>query len=83
MKNFLKLIRVENLVMIALMQIIVRYTFLNFAGLIHGFSDLNYALLIIATICIAAVQNHPYYKVQVKHYVGKHCHQVKYSKEVV
>ena len=27
---------------------------LNFAGLIHGFSDLNYALLIIATICIAA-----------------------------
>lgn len=54
MKDFLKLIRIENLVMIALMQIIVRYTFLNFAGLIHGFSDLNYALLIIATICIAA-----------------------------
>lgn len=54
MKNFLKLIRIENLVMIALMQIIVRYTFLNFANLVHGFSNLNYALLIIATLCIAA-----------------------------
>lgn len=54
MKNFLKLIRIENLVMIALMQIIVRYTFLNYANLVHGFSNFNYALLIIATLCIAA-----------------------------
>ncbi|CCG53401.1 Prenyltransferase family protein [Flavobacterium indicum GPTSA100-9 = DSM 17447] len=54
MKNFLKLIRIENLVMIALMQIIVRYTFINNANLFHGFSNLNYTLLIIATLCIAA-----------------------------
>jgi 4-hydroxybenzoate polyprenyltransferase len=54
MKYYLKLIRIENLILIALMQLIVKYTFLNQAGILQALSDLNYFLLIIATISIAA-----------------------------
>lgn len=53
--NFLKLIRIQNLLMIAFMQIVFRYGFLkkitqNYLSL----SDFQFALLVVSTICIAA-----------------------------
>ncbi|WP_371926047.1 geranylgeranylglycerol-phosphate geranylgeranyltransferase [Flavobacterium cerinum] len=55
MMPFLKLIRYQNLVMIALMQLLFHYGFLKQQpGLIPALSDFQYLLLIIATICIAA-----------------------------
>ena len=54
MKYYLKLIRIENLLLIALMQLVIKYTFLNQAGILQALSDWKYFLLIIATITIAA-----------------------------
>lgn len=54
MKYYLKLIRIENLLMIALSQIVIKYTFLNQAEILQALSDLKYFLLIIATLSIAA-----------------------------
>ncbi len=54
MKYYLKLIRIENLLMIALMQLVIKYTFLNQAGILQALSDWKYFLLIIATLSIAA-----------------------------
>ena len=54
MKYYLKLVRIENLLMIALMQIVVKYTFLNQAEILQALSDWKYFLLIIATLSIAA-----------------------------
>lgn len=54
MKDFFKLIRIQNLVMLALMQIIVKFTFLDQAGILLAISNFTYSLLILATICIAA-----------------------------
>lgn len=60
MKNFLKLIRIQNLLMIALMQIIVKYTFLDFVADSNGYplsqalNNWQYALLVFSTVLIAA-----------------------------
>jgi 4-hydroxybenzoate polyprenyltransferase len=54
MKYYLKLIRIENLLLIALMQLVIKYTFLNQADILQALSDLKYFLLIIATLSIAA-----------------------------
>jgi 4-hydroxybenzoate polyprenyltransferase len=54
MKYYFKLIRIENLLMIALMQVVIKYTFLNQAEILQALSDWKYFLLIIATISIAA-----------------------------
>ncbi|CAM4245765.1 geranylgeranylglycerol-phosphate geranylgeranyltransferase [Flavobacterium terrigena] len=54
MKYYLKLIRIENLLMIALSQIVIKYTFLNQAEILQALSDWKYFLLIIATLSIAA-----------------------------
>ena len=53
--KILKLIRIQNLLMIAFMQIIFRYGFLkkiteNYLSL----SDFQFALLVLSTVCIAA-----------------------------
>lgn len=54
MKYYLKLVRIENLLMIALMQLVIKYTFLNQADILQALSDWKYFLLIIATLSIAA-----------------------------
>lgn len=54
MKYYFKLIRIQNLLLIALMQIVIKYTFLNQAGILQALSDWKYFLLIFATMSIAA-----------------------------
>ena len=54
MKKYLQLIRYQNLLMIALMQIIFRYGFLKFQYVFLFLSDFHYFLLILATVLIAA-----------------------------
>ena len=54
MKYYFKLIRIQNLLMIAFMQIIIKYTFLNQAEILQTLSDWKYFLLIFATLSIAA-----------------------------
>ena len=81
MKYYLKLVRIENLLMIAFSQIILKYTFLNKAEILQALSDWKYFLLIIATISIAAAGYiiNDIYDVDVDHinkpdkvYVGTH-----------
>ncbi len=52
--NFLKLIRYQNLLMLALMQLVFRYGFLNKQNVLLALYDWQYVLLILATVCIAA-----------------------------
>lgn len=55
--NYLKLVRYQNLFFIALVQILIRYgLFIPFEVDIT-LSDFNFALLVIATLCIAAAGN--------------------------
>ncbi|WMW78810.1 geranylgeranylglycerol-phosphate geranylgeranyltransferase [Flavobacterium sp. 20NA77.7] len=53
MKNFLKLIRIEQLTFIALVQLILKYTFLDYAT-VQALANWQYALLVVASLCIAA-----------------------------
>lgn len=53
MKNFLKLIRIEQLVFIALVQIIIKYTFLDLV-MVQALANWQYNLLVIATLSITA-----------------------------
>jgi 4-hydroxybenzoate polyprenyltransferase len=50
----LQLIRYQNLLMLAFMQLVFRYLFLTEFYIYLALTDFNYALLIISTICIAA-----------------------------
>lgn len=52
--NYLKLIRYQNLLMLALMQLLFRYGFLNFQSIPLALNDWQYLLLIFATVMIAA-----------------------------
>ncbi len=52
--NFLKLIRFQNLIMLAIMQLIFRYGFLKLQGIPLALNDWQYLLLVLSTICIAA-----------------------------
>ena len=52
--DFLKVIRFKNLLMLALMQLIVRYGFLEFQSVPLALTDWQFALLVLSTICIAA-----------------------------
>ncbi|WP_269243270.1 geranylgeranylglycerol-phosphate geranylgeranyltransferase [Flavobacterium limnophilum] len=52
--NYLKLIRYQNLLMLALMQLIFRYGFLELQDIPLALSHWQYVLLVLATICIAA-----------------------------
>lgn len=54
MMSFLKLIRFQNLLLIALMQVIFRYGFLDLQNIKLALNDWQYALLVISTISIAA-----------------------------
>ena len=52
--KYLKLIRYENLLMLAFMQLVFRYLFLAQSYVDLALTDFNYILLVIATVCIAA-----------------------------
>lgn len=52
--KYLKLIRFQNLLMLALMQFIIRYGFLKTQGILLALSDWQYGLLILSTVLIAA-----------------------------
>ena len=57
MLNILKLIRWQNLLMIALVQCIIKYGLLQPFGVSMSLSTFNFFLLIMSTICIAAAGN--------------------------
>lgn len=52
--QFLKLIRIQNLLMLALMQLIFKYGFLDFQDIPQALDDLHYALLVLTTVSLAA-----------------------------
>ncbi len=52
--NFLKLIRYQNLLMLAFMQLIFRYGFLKLQNTPLALTDFQYVLLVLATVCVAA-----------------------------
>ena len=52
--SFLKLIRYQNLLMLALMQLVFKYGFIDFQGIPQALNHWQYALLVFSTICIAA-----------------------------
>nr|WP_315158083.1 geranylgeranylglycerol-phosphate geranylgeranyltransferase [uncultured Flavobacterium sp.] len=52
--KYLKLIRFQNLMMLALMQLLFRYGFLNFQSIPLALNDWQYLLLVFATVMIAA-----------------------------
>src|SRR6478736_2802085 len=52
--NYLKLVRYQNLLMLALMQLLFRYGFLNFQSIPLALNDWQYWLLVLATVLIAA-----------------------------
>lgn len=52
--KYLKLIRYQNLLLLAFMQLVFRYLFLKQSAVDLALTDFNYILLIIATVSIAA-----------------------------
>lgn len=52
--NFLRLIRYQNLMMLALMQLLFRFAFFKWQSIPLALADWQYLLLVIATVCIAA-----------------------------
>jgi hypothetical protein len=52
--NYLKLIRYQNLLLLAFMQLVFRYGFLKFQNISLGLTDFEYVLLVLATVLIAA-----------------------------
>lgn len=52
--KYLKLIRYQNLLMLAFMQLVFRYLFLTQSYIDLALTDFNFILLVIATVCIAA-----------------------------
>jgi len=54
MLNLFKLIRYQNLLMLAFMQLIFRYGFLKLQNIPLSLADWQYLLLVFSTVCIAA-----------------------------
>lgn len=54
MTDFFKLIRYQNLLMLALMQLIIRYGFLKVQNISLALADWQYGLLVLSTVLIAA-----------------------------
>ena len=54
MRSFFKLIRYQNLILLALMQFTFRYGFLKLQNVGLALADWQYALLVLATVLIAA-----------------------------
>jgi 4-hydroxybenzoate polyprenyltransferase len=58
MINFLNLIRWKNLLLIALVQILIKYALLeSFEAVKFTLNDFGFSLLVLATLCIAAAGN--------------------------
>lgn len=55
--SLLNLIRWKNLLMIAVVQLLIKYAFLESFGFSFGLSALQISILILATVCIAAAGN--------------------------
>lgn len=51
---FLKLIRYQNLLLLVFMQLLFRYGFLNLQDISLALSDLQFGILVLSTVCIAA-----------------------------
>lgn len=54
MKNFFRLIRFQNLAMLALMQLLFRFGFFKWQSIPLALADWQYVLLVLATVFIAA-----------------------------
>src|SRR6476620_9788540 len=54
MRDFLKLIRYQNLLMLAFMQLLFRYGFLKLQNAPLSLADWQYVLLVLSTVLIAA-----------------------------
>lgn len=52
--KYLKLIRYQNLLILAFMQLVFRFLFLKQSNIYLALTDFNYILLVISTVCIAA-----------------------------
>ncbi len=52
--KYLQLIRYQNLLMLALMQLVFRYGFLNQQDCFLALADWQYLLLVLSTVLIAA-----------------------------
>lgn len=52
--KYLKLIRYQNLLLLAFMQLLFRYGFLKFQNIFLSLTDWQYGLLVLATVLIAA-----------------------------
>ena len=52
--KFLRLIRYQNLLLLAFMQLIFRFGFLKFQNVPLALADWQFGLLVLATVCIAA-----------------------------
>ncbi|MBF6608306.1 MAG: geranylgeranylglycerol-phosphate geranylgeranyltransferase [Flavobacterium sp.] len=52
--DFLRLIRYQNLLMLAFMQLLFRYGFLEFQAIPLALNHWEFALLVLSTVCIAA-----------------------------
>ena len=52
--KYLKLIRYKNLLMLAFMQVLFRYAFLNQKGVPLALADWQYGLLVLSTVLLAA-----------------------------
>ena len=52
--KYLKLIRYQNLLLLAFMQLIFRYGFLKMQNISLALTDFQYALLVLSTVLIAA-----------------------------
>jgi 4-hydroxybenzoate polyprenyltransferase len=52
--KYLQLIRFQNLLLLALMQWVMRYLFLTQSYIDLALTDINYLLLVVSTVCIAA-----------------------------
>ena len=52
--KYLKLIKYQNLLLLVMMQLVLRYLFLTQSYIDLALTDFNYILLVLSTICIAA-----------------------------
>lgn len=52
--NYLKLVRYQNLLMLALMQLVFRYGFLEMQDIPLALADWQFGILVLSTVCIAA-----------------------------
>jgi 4-hydroxybenzoate polyprenyltransferase len=52
--KYLQLIRFQNLLLLAFMQWVMRYLFLTQSYIDLALTDINYLLLVVSTVCIAA-----------------------------